>query len=473
MSQQQQNDDDIPRIFTLDQINQVIQNPGSDSVGGCGEGSPSSSSSSSSPSLCFEDKLLVAMEYGFEQFEKNLFYAAPIQTLGLRPYPFSIINSSSANGHDGDSGGRDEEEEAGNAADAKKKREYTSQTCVKSGYFLNNKYYVIKVATGGTPFPSNWGCMQVYSQYDGKLQAILLDHGILTEIRTACVGALAAKYLAPQNTTRPHVRKIGILGCGIQARYQLHYLQKVHKNVVPTNINQVDVIIWGRNPNKVNKLIEEILQEKKTSSEAPFWNSITSVPHPNDLLLECELIITTTSSTKPLLGVTTTNDDNGDGDNNKYSESSDFWKQFERKIKQDGLHITCIGSDAPGKCEVCPTFIKRYGDLCVADTLEQSQTRGEFQYILQDNDTSDQDSKNTTTPKFISLGELLLDKSTYQRRPENDHRVTIFDSSGVALQDCIISEITYEALLEMKATRTTTRTTTTANSSNKRQKTST
>ena len=463
--QQEQHDDDIPQIFTLYQIYQVIQS--SDSVEGDGEGeSPSPSSSSS-----FEDTLLVAMEYGFEQLEKDQFFAAPIQTLGLQPYPFSIINIGGANNcQDRGRDGETVEAATAEAADSKQQQQqqqddYTSQTCVKSGYFLNNKYYVIKVATGGTPLPNNWGCMQVYSQYDGKLRALLLDHGILTELRTACVGALAAKYLAPKQT---QLKKIGILGCGIQARYQLDFLHKVSKDIIVPNISQVDVVIWGRNPTKVNKLIEELLQEKKKKSETttnktPFWNSISSVQHPNDLLLQCELIITTTSSTKPLLGVT-----NGVDDDN-------FWKQFENKIKQDGLHITCIGSDAPGKCELEPNFITKYCSLGVADTLQQSKTRGEFQYVLQDDDIIDQDHNESkkTTPKFISLGQLLLDKSTYQRRNDDDNRVTIFDSSGVALQDCIISEIAYEALLERNNKETKTTATTATGSGNKGQKTST
>ena len=59
----------------------------------------------------------------------------------------------------------------------------------------------------------NSGLMQVFSQKTGLLEALLLDDGILTEVRTAAVGALAAKLLAPKV-----IKSIGIVGTGIQGK---------------------------------------------------------------------------------------------------------------------------------------------------------------------------------------------------------------------------------------------------------------
>ena len=50
----------------------------------------------------------------------------------------------------------------------------------------------------------------------GVLEAVLLDNGHLTNIRTAAAGAVAAKHLAPTRCDG-----IGILGAGIQAELQL------------------------------------------------------------------------------------------------------------------------------------------------------------------------------------------------------------------------------------------------------------
>mmetsp|Transcript_6600 Transcript_6600/g.14266 ORF Transcript_6600/g.14266 Transcript_6600/m.14266 type:complete len:105 (+) Transcript_6600:207-521(+) len=81
----------------------------------------------------FRTKLIDRIKDGFVAFEKGGFYAAPIQTLGVPPFPFLEVDG------------------------------YTAQTCVKSGYFKGEDYYVIKVASGGYPMP-NSGLMQVYSQ---------------------------------------------------------------------------------------------------------------------------------------------------------------------------------------------------------------------------------------------------------------------------------------------------------------------
>lgn len=146
----------IPKIYTLKDINKVLA------------------------SKLFESDLIEAIKSGFVSLDDGHFFSAPIQTLGTSPFPFLEVDN------------------------------YASQTCVKSGYFKSGKYYVIKVASGGYPM-ENSGLMQVFSQHSGRLESLLLDDGILTEVRTAAVGALAAKLLAPKV-----IKSIGIVGTGIQ-----------------------------------------------------------------------------------------------------------------------------------------------------------------------------------------------------------------------------------------------------------------
>ena len=66
--------------------------------------------------------------------------------------------------------------------------------------------------------------MLVFNQKTGALEAVLLDEGHLTDVRTAIAGAIAAQYLAPTK-----IECIGIVGTGMQARLQLEYLAPVHK----------------------------------------------------------------------------------------------------------------------------------------------------------------------------------------------------------------------------------------------------
>jgi len=174
----QQTHQQFPSIVTLSEIEEVVS------------------------SKKFALDLIESIKDGFMSYSNGKFNACPIQTMGAPPMaPFGGSSSSSSSSN------------------------YAAQTCVKSGYLTGESHYIIKVASGGCPFP-NSGLMQLFSQYTGKLEMILLDDGLLTELRTAAAGAVAAQLLAPELTKSSY---IGILGTGVQARYQLRYLQYVTK----------------------------------------------------------------------------------------------------------------------------------------------------------------------------------------------------------------------------------------------------
>ena len=226
--------------------------------------------------------------------------------------------------------------------------------------------------------------MQVYSQKTGRLQALLLDEGILTELRTAAVGALAAKLLCPKS-----INCIGIMGSGVQARYQLEMLASV------TDCR--NVLVWGRTPSNVAALVEEYSKG---------WN-ISTAETPDQLLQDCDLIITTTPSREPILGMTSL------------------------ETRKSGLTIVCIGGDAPGKHELNPALVQK-ADLLVADTIDQTVERGEFQMAVADSLVKKE--------SLVPLGQLILQEELH-RNNDDDNRFIIFDSSGVALQDCVVSSM--------------------------------
>jgi ornithine cyclodeaminase len=132
------------------------------------------------------------------------------------------------------------------------------------------EHFVIKVAAGGAPW-NHSGLMQLYSQRTGQLEALLLDQGVLTELRTAAAGAVATRLLGPKVVT-----KIGMLGTGVQSRYQLRYLQSV------TDCRRV--MVYGRTPENVNVL--------KADLEKLGW-IVEIAMTPNDLMQQCSLVITT------------------------------------------------------------------------------------------------------------------------------------------------------------------------------------
>ena len=233
------------------------------------------------------------------------------------------------------------------------------------------------------------GLMQVYSQKTGRLQALLLDEGILTELRTAAVGALAAKLLAPK------IETIGIVGSGVQARFQLDMLTSV------TDCRTV--LVWGRTPSNVDTLVSEM------SSKG--WN-ISAAESPDQLLQCADVIITTTPSREAILG------------------------NSSLETRKSGLTIICIGADAPGKHELNPALVAK-ADLLVADTTAQSVERGEFQTAVADG--------LVTKDALVPLGQLIQQEDLHRKGVVvDDNRFIIFDSSGVALQDCVISSLVIE-----------------------------
>ena len=98
---------------------------------------------------------------------------------------------------------------------------------IKSAYVRGLDTFAVKIGSGffgnsALGLPSSSAMMVVLSAQTGFCEAVLLDNGYLTDLRTGLAGAVAAKYLAPER-----VSTVGVIGAGAQARYQVRCLQLV------------------------------------------------------------------------------------------------------------------------------------------------------------------------------------------------------------------------------------------------------
>ncbi len=207
---------------------------------------------------------------------------------------------------------------------------------IKSGAILDDEFYVVKIASGfydnpKLALPSSNGLMLLFSQKTGELKAILLDEGLLTDLRTALAGAIAAKYLA----NHP-IKKIGIIGTGTQAREQLFNLQFV------TACREV--LIWGRNPAKAKAFSQDL---RFSSFKISLAKEIEEIPQ------NCDLIVTATSSKNPLL----------------------FGDQL-----RPGTHITAVGADDYEKQELDSSVFDK-ADLVIVDSLSQCSQYGDLSHV--------------------------------------------------------------------------------------------
>jgi ornithine cyclodeaminase/alanine dehydrogenase-like protein (mu-crystallin family) len=103
-------------------------------------------------------------------------------------------------------------------------RDFNGEVDAKTAYVPGLDSFALKVSPGffDNPkigLPSNSGLMILFSARTGLVEAVMLDNGYLTEVRTAAAGAVAAKHLAPMQAS-----SVCIVGAGLQAKLQLQAL---------------------------------------------------------------------------------------------------------------------------------------------------------------------------------------------------------------------------------------------------------
>ncbi len=261
---------------------------------------------------------------------------------------------------------------------------------IKYGYIKGGDVYVVKIASGfyDNPrlgLPSGDGLMLVFDQRTGVLQAVLLDEGYLTNLRTAVAGAVVAKHLGPRT-----VSAVGILGAGVQGRMQLEWLRRVRA---------FDrAVVWG--------VDEDELAAYRRDVERPGLEVRTTL-RAEEVAAASNLIVTCTPSTTPLL---------------------------EAGWIRPGTHITAVGSDTAAKQELDPAILAR-ADRVVVDSLPQSELRGEVYRAVA--------AGALRRDRLVELGRVVEDATL---RRASDDETTVADLTGVAVQDIQISAAVWRAI---------------------------
>lgn len=298
-------------------------------------------------------------------------------------------------------------------------RSPTAQMCIKTGYAAGDAVIVSKVAAGGGS-ASNTGCVMVYSQETLRLECVLCDEGLLTEVRTAAAGLYATKsaIVLARRRSGSKVRKIGLVGGGVQAVWQLRLLfasglvDPSHTNIVVRTTSRESA--------------EEFVRKMNTSAYAPDRELRFEMFDEERRFKDCQVLYTLTPSREVILHEEDVTLPNG--------ESQPF------------LHITAVGSDSPGKSEVSTKLLEK-ADVCLTDLIGQSRERGEFQ-------SSRWDLLDSDCPNLLEIGsEGVVDESSgmlvADRCGISDGKLglfTVFDSSGLAMQDVQMAKLVFQHL---------------------------
>lgn len=208
----------------------------------------------------------------------------------------------------------------------------------------------------------------------------IMDATFLTSLRTGACGGVAMKFLARKDS-----KVFGFIGCGKQAIFQFLAVKEIFE---PEVVKAFDI------NEKASKSFKEFCERNGVECK---------LVQPKDAC-DCDVLITTTPSTKPVV--------------------MDDW------IK-DGTHINAIGADAPGKQELDIKILKRA--KIVVDDLEQALHGGEVNVAYSMGVIKKEDI-------YATLGEIVAGI----KKGREGNEITVFDSTGLAIQDIAVAKIVYE-----------------------------
>lgn len=261
---------------------------------------------------------------------------------------------------------------------------------VKTAYISELDSFVIKISPGffnnpSIGLPSTNGLMIQFSAKTGLIEALLLDNGYLTDVRTAAAGAVASKYLA-----REDARAATIFGAGMQAGMQLEALTLVRPIT--------EARIWARNFDSAQKAAQKFTEE--------LGIPVTAVADAQKACDGADIIVTTTPSETPLI---------------------------KAEWLVAGQHLTAMGSDAEHKNEIDPALFRR-PITYIADSLTQTRRLGELHHAISAGIVA-------TDTAFPELGQIALNARTFQRKADD---ITFCDLTGTGVQDTAIARLATE-----------------------------
>ena len=208
----------------------------------------------------------------------------------------------------------------------------------------------------------------------------------ITTMRTGAASGIATKYLSKEDS-----KVLALIGAGVQAETQLAAIMKVRA------IERVKVV------DKVYELSEGFAKRMSNGIEVIPSKSI------EECIKDADIICTLTPVRSPII-------------------KSDWIGK--------GVHINAIGADAPGKQELDPEILKRA--KVVIDDWAQASHSGEINVPLSKDIIKRADI-------YAEIGEIVAGKKPGRISEEE---ITIFDSTGLAVQDTVTAWRVYELAKE-------------------------
>lgn len=212
----------------------------------------------------------------------------------------------------------------------------------------------------------------------------IMDGTYITKLRTGAAGGVAVKYLARRDSSI-----IGMIGAGMQAKTQLLAIREVLPEIK-------EVKVFDQKKENSLKFTDEFKMKFKMNI-----HSVETIEEAT----AADILVTTTPSRNPIV---------------------------KKHYVRPGTHINAIGADAKGKQELEASLLIHA--KVVVDDLKQASHSGEINVPLSN-------SVIKVGDIYGSLGEIVVN---IKKGRENNEEITIFDSTGLSIQDIICAKLVYE-----------------------------
>lgn len=209
----------------------------------------------------------------------------------------------------------------------------------------------------------------------------LMDGTWITALRTGAASAVATKYLAKKNA-----KTLGVVGAGFQAITQIAAISKIKR--------LKEVLVYDIKEENIKKLAKVLAKEKIKIKRGELKE-----------VCQKDILVTATPAREPVV---------------------------KAEWILPGTHINAIGADAQGKEELDPEILKKA--KIVVDCWEQASHSGEINVPL---------AKGIIKKEniFGELGEIVAGRKIGR---EKEEEITIFDSTGLAIQDLYSASLVYK-----------------------------
>lgn len=230
--------------------------------------------------------------------------------------------------------------------------------------------------------PTTLGTLLLNNRETGE-PLMAIDCTTLTAYRTAATSAIAAKYCAPE------AKSFAFIGCGLQAKYHIEAYESIFGHM------NMDIELYDKNEKAQKDVFNWLGKENLCCA----WGRNKSV---KAAVKDADVITTLTPSREPYLDI--------------------------HDIKSN-CHINAVGADAVGKRELMTNVIDGSWHM-IADDPNQAFNSGELQY---------NEWPELTVFRFEEF--LKIHESM-----QLDKGVSVFDSTGVAIEDIAVASLIYEEL---------------------------